>query len=408
MIDVHIHVFGARCIPAEGLVDRFPGLLGRVVGEFVQAVSYRENPPKGPASKWLKNRLTLKGGSSSRVEIDAVKRHIADQGGANLYKFLELVTHPTEQIAGSTVAEAEKNGVDLCVTLPMDMQYAYRVPGHFDVGYAEQLDLTLAACKASKGRLKSFVAFDPRRPEALQLVKKYCDGKHFIGVKLYPALGFFPIGTGKNVQPDPVYDGKLRALYAFCEKGGIPITTHCSRGGVNGTLPLQRQGWSSDDETVCHQYMGSPYNWEPVLKEFPRLKVNLAHFGGMDFWIPKGRADDPAVLAKLGQETGPWPEKIAELMQTYSGVYTDLSYHPQLAMGPADRNYAFYRKKLLGLVNTDGLAKKVMFGSDIHLVRKECSYGAYIKAFRTEIPGLFGEEKARWILDGNARTFLGL
>ena len=80
-------------------------------------------------------------------------------------------------------------------------------------------------------------------------------------MKLYPPMGFFPIG-GKNERE---WDETLHALYEFCCTESVPIVAHCSPATALMTTSLSR-----------------PSGWAVVLDQYPALRVCLAHSGGMD------------------------------------------------------------------------------------------------------------------------------
>ncbi len=118
----------------------------------------------------------------------------------------------------------------------------------------------------------------------------------FAGGKVYPPLGFDP-------WPD---DGsereKLELIYDFCEKRGIPVITHCDDQGFR-LIPLE--------QSFCWT---SPERWEAVLRQYPDLYLDIAHFGKQYY---KGFR-----FRKIAS----WEEKILELMLTYPHVYSDLSF----------------------------------------------------------------------------------
>lgn len=164
------------------------------------------------------------------------------------------------------------------VILPMDMEYmgAWRPP----VRYRDQME-KLAELKAKKTNAKTiypFVFADPRRMVELKEEKRtragdkiYFDctitpgkvkledcfikdlidnddkGKNFSGIKIYPALGYYP------------FDEKLLPLWVYAAEKGIPITTHSVKGPMffRGKKkmewnyhPVFEQAMGKDDEAV--------------------------------------------------------------------------------------------------------------------------------------------------------------
>jgi predicted TIM-barrel fold metal-dependent hydrolase len=125
------------------------------------------------------------------------------------------------------------------VILPMDMEYmgAGRLKNDY------RLEHQMAELAALKKKLPHtffpFVFADPRRlkedpsyfkftsdaegkiiPDENCLVRKWVEKENFNGIKIYPALGYFP------------FDKDLLVLFKYAADRGLPITTHCIRGTI--------------------------------------------------------------------------------------------------------------------------------------------------------------------------------
>jgi hypothetical protein len=197
----------------------------------------------------------------------------------------------------------------------------------------------------------------------------------FAGVKLYPPLGFDPWPAGDEEEL-----AKVRMLYRLCEEKQIPITAHCSDGG-----------FSVDDK--AHEYT-NPEKWRQVLGAFPRLKLNLAHFGkqGDTVGIPHHK----------------WRKTVIELVLGHENVYTDISC---LAF---DDDFYHELDELLGGFEPETrerLLSRILFGSDymINLLWAD-SYNGYLRAF-LETGQLgdtreAGDEMKVRFCNGNAGRFL--
>lgn len=133
------------------------------------------------------------------------------------------------------------------VTLPMDMEYMQAGPCKFR--YRDQMQ-ELAEVKnmsSNKKILYPFIFADPRRMVDVKkeinykegdlpyfewepvdgkvvlkecFIKQYLDEYNFTGIKIYPALGYYP------------FDAKLLPLWKYCADNGIPVLTHCIRGTI--------------------------------------------------------------------------------------------------------------------------------------------------------------------------------
>lgn len=152
--------------------------------------------------------------------------------------------------------------------------------------------------------------FDRPPPgSALDLVKRAIETQGFVGVKVYPPMGFLPLknievvdrlsefdrelarpwgnrardvfwAVGLRDKTDPNHeaemqgaalDGALRALYAYCAAKNVPIMAHTSR--TQGTF-YDNAAWKAADLSA------DPLLWRDVLDVYPNLRLNLAHAGG--------------------------------------------------------------------------------------------------------------------------------
>lgn len=181
----------------------------------------------------------------------------------------------------------------------------------------------------------------------------------FSGIKFYPPLGFDPW------PDDPAEQEKVRFIYDFAQRMNIPVTTHCDRFGWR-TIPEKQ----SDLFT-------SPDRWEKVLKEFPRLKLNLAHYG-----------EERSVIKKV-LKVDNWRGKITKLIYEYENVYTDFSYN-----GVNEDYYVEMKEHILSrpIGERKNLLKHILFGTDfsIHLLSID-SYYDYMEIF--DKAGLSGDWK---------------
>ena len=192
----------------------------------------------------------------------------------------------------------------------------------------------------------------------------------FSGVKLYPPLGFDPWPEG---DPDALV--KVNWVYEFCEKRGIPITTHCDDQGFR-TIPLEQSlEWTA------------PARWRPVLTHYPALKLNFAHFGRQ-------------YLKKFGVKREMiWFDEIVDLCCRYENVYTDFSF---TGVRPGFYTFLAGALKEMESQRSAALQRKIMFGSDfmINLLDIQ-SYYDYYKLF--DESGLSAEQKRKFGSENPAR-----
>lgn len=174
-----------------------------------------------------------------------------------------------------------------------------------------------------------FLSVDPRKAQKsgkdnlyqliLDAFTPDANGNRFFGLKVYPALGYLP--SDINLWP----------VYEVCEAKNIPIVVHC--GGTiirtyqnnyylygyqidsNGDIVSLRHHMDIPNGKKRADFLNDPKHWEVVLKKYPRLKLNLAHFGGVEHWLN---------LAKTNRDEA--IETINKLM-AYDNVYADIAYN---------------------------------------------------------------------------------
>lgn len=257
-----------------------------------------------------------------------------------------------------------------------------------------------------------FLGIDPRSRSGNDLVEwarsffergfnNHISGKaypYFSGVKLYPALGFFP------------FDPRLEEFYDYAEKSGIPIIAHCTRSGsqyvgsqiesliprmpamimpgktlnktFNTAIEIQQEIYKRIDlyykkEWIKNNSIGKndlacdlfshPGNYVPIMLKFPRLKICLAHMGGTDEMIRMG---DKVQNQIWKVDPVPWPDLIRELMKDYLNLFTDISYSLSYL------NNEIVRKNIqdwLEIKDLDGqpLGNRVLFGTDYYMTEQE-------------------------------------
>lgn len=273
-------------------------------------------------------------------------------------------------------------GTRFCV-LPMDM--AFMQSGNVKQAYTDQLDelATIKEDPAYSELIQPFVFVHPERKGIFDIVQYYIEEKNFAGIKLYPPLGYYP------------FDERLHEIYAYCEKYQIPITSHCARGGVfyKGEItsdmlihPKTGKALKEQKNKFFTDAYTDPDNYHYVLEEYPKLKINLAHFGGYDEW-------DKYLGNTFENDQTTWYEKICALIREYPNVYTDISYtmfNPNL----------FNLLKLT--LQDDTVMEKILYGSDFYMVEQETNE----RQFLTNIRAYIGESDFKMIAEWNPSRFL--
>ena len=236
---------------------------------------------------------------------------------------------------------------------------------------------------------------DGRRPSAFDLVTWAVQEMGFVGVKLYPPMGFLPAGNAEVSQSYPAraeaiphfprrLDAALDKLYAWAAEEGVAIMAHASNS--NGAA----------DE---YSERANPKGWGPVLQHHPTLRLNLAHFGGFE-----GRISDAGL-------DGTWEAAVGQLIAQDRSVYADISYYSEVLREPADgpepRQLAKLMAQFLRAYDPD--LTHLMYGSDWIMVGLEEEHEAHldrVSQFFRQVTD--GEDQMRRLLAGNAGRFLGL
>jgi predicted TIM-barrel fold metal-dependent hydrolase len=165
-------------------------------------------------------------------------------------------------------------------------------------------EVTAAAVQRYPDRFVGFAAVDPRRPDAMELLRYAVEDLGLKGVK------FGPIYNGV-----PLDDPRLVPVYEYCVRNNLPLTMHM------GTT-FTRQFWAE---------LGNPIHVEPLALRYPDLKIIMAHMGH------------------------PWYEECAIVIRKQPNVYAEISaiyYRP----------WQFYN--VMSAIQEYKVADKVFFGSD--------------------------------------------
>lgn len=277
---------------------------------------------------------------------------------------------------------------------PLTIDFEYMKAGKCSKGFEQQLEDVLELKKYYEAKdlntCYPFIGVDPRRKELLKLIKKYFEVHNFSGIKLYPALGFFPD------------DERLMPIYEYAEKNQIPITTHCIPKNKNHfryrptkAMVEKAKGrfnfFKAKDAEKAYdfaKYLNHPENYRHVLKRFPKLKINLAHFGGNEEWNKYLDVSDENF-----EDERNWYSIIRKMLVEFENVYADISFTVY-----DDRLYPLLRN----LLRTPQTKNKVLFGSDFYMLQKDYSE----RRFGIDVRGYLEDEEFWLIAEKNPKKFL--
>lgn len=281
---------------------------------------------------------------------------------------------------------------------------------------------------------------------------------HFKGIKIYPALGYYP------------FDEDLLPLWAYCVQHDLPITTHCIEGTIfyrgrmekkwmhhpifkftngnklptkvksnqelqiNFTHPLNylvllEEHYLAEKVGGCSDKVRTLFGYNKETKKISQnledLKINLAHYGGKEEWMKYQTADrtdlsaelmeNPSRGAELFRKQNPEPNEnlelyskpawiwdenfewftiISSLMLQYPNVYADISY----VLHNEEVKPLLYQV----LTTNKHLAAKILFGTDFFVVRNHKSE----KELYAELLVFIGKKSMNRIARKNPNKFL--
>ena len=215
--------------------------------------------------------------------------------------------------------------------------------------FIKQAKNTAAQVLKYPGRIFPFYALNPKRNNHYELMEYFFKDYPFVGLKLYPSLGY-------KIDSD-----EIAKVVDFCDNKNIPILQHCNQGG-----------FYADKEYIEYS---NPDKWEPYLQKKNNFKICFGHFGG-----------DENFLNKNGIDRYSWSAKILKLMETYPGrVFADISFHTYcMDSGEKQENYF---KNLKSLLDDEKYSPYILWGSDFFLINSRISnenYRIYFQNFLKE------------------------
>lgn len=270
------------------------------------------------------------------------------------------------------------------IILAMDM--AEMKAGKVPRPYQQQLDELAELKKAYPNKAIPFMHVDPRRKGVMDLLKNNVEEKGFMGVKLYPPLGYYPY--------DPLL---MNEVYPYCEEKNIPILVHGSpynstrnRGSKKEICKLlgkspkdpELKGKKKKDLTA---YFTHPHNYRTVFEKFKKLRICIAHFGSEYYWNEyienPGNPDNWFVIIK-------------QMLAEHENFYSDISF---------TLNKKEYFPLLKVLMTDKSIKNKILFGSDFYMVESKSDE----RRFGLDLRAYLGEEDFHTIAETNPVNYLG-
>jgi predicted TIM-barrel fold metal-dependent hydrolase len=377
---------------------------------FVDFVLH-EMQMKGAHAPGASSRSMKSMGSALSNAAEAIGGYLA--GGKSVFSryfaWGELLTSYRETIIETYYSLYDPQHTRIILTAPSIVDYNYWLNDQSPSPLPGQVELMSRLSLRQQQPMHGFVAFDPLREvrgkegelSALAIAQEAVTKHGFLGVKLYSPMGFKPTGNAEKAltfpayasQNDPAFgvalDKALDELYSWCEANEVPILAH-----------------TTDSQSAGPDYAGraEPKFWERVLKKYPKLRLNLAHFGNFSQALGQNGA------AKPYEKT--WEYEISTYIKggRYPNVYTDISYFYWVLDGSTAKDeVAAVKKFFASYFASDPHCERLMYGTDWNMTGRAAGAAQYldnVEAFFRDV-GL-GEPQLDNLFYKNALRFLGL
>lgn len=381
VIDIHIHIINFDYMP-----DRYTiHLIRNVIGKKAYRFSEEDfSNPKGLL------RIVIK------ISDFIPGLHVADLLRSMRERNLEV----NHQVIDNLIDEGEylltqdlrrryksKRKAELVMFVPLMMDFveASEMPTPTNrksvIPFEQQIKEHAVISRRHPWKVFPFFHYHPERDNVYELFCDAIENKGFIGVKLYPAMGYYPDCTNKkNLER---VNENLKKLYKYIRdnKSGykIPITTHAQYSSTQA-IDLTMLG------TMKYTNIS---NWKDMIKKYD-LKVNFAHFGGQIVKNTRKSAEDE------------FAEKCRMDIISLMFMYNDESNHQIFADTAAhSKSKKYYFNRL-----NDDLSypeRLIMYGSDLPVITARKLNKDYINKFVENIEDPDSQER---FFRQNARLFL--
>jgi predicted TIM-barrel fold metal-dependent hydrolase len=419
IVDVHCHTFNADDLPVRGFVKRVAGnrnALARVLARAIDRIIQSMADDAADELAALNAMLAREGGDESvpedvtatveaeaevllaevtAEEPDAVfqaKAELAAEQGVeeglegitdipgDLKRYLAWAAlFGKRRLALTRALISTYPEVDLFTPMLVDLLGLEDSPRSTMLQQLEiQQKISTLSMRGDLGAaVHPFVGFDPRRVGALPLVQAAVNQFGCVGVKLYPLMGFRPLGNvddppkGMSAEEAMGVDDALNRLYEWCQAEHVPVTAHSN---------------PSNEADDSFKEFSQPANWKKVLDKYNDLHLNLGHFGwgGMD-------QDWPAQICRLANDR---PHLYADIGNHEVGDLRETFDHLAALFDPARTDTTIMRTRF-------------MFGTDWFMVASHRHHEEFLTRFRREYEARFDAGAVAAFLGGTALSFLG-
>jgi predicted TIM-barrel fold metal-dependent hydrolase len=256
----------------------------------------------------------------------------------------------------------------------------------------DQFKVMARIAEIFQGRVFPYLPFDPWRMAAgddtvFKAARDYVANGAAIGFKIYPPMGFAPLGNTKVSVPaswptTPHFaedlDKAMRQFWEVAAGLDAPVLAH---SGMSNGPESDRIG------------LGSPDNWKWVFKEYASARVCFGHFGGEE----------------LLKSANHWPLGFSQLVSGHPNAYGDISYFEN-ALSQSTSTSTALKGRLSDFMKLPGVNDKMIYGSDWEMLAIEAHAELYLEKIRDLLSDqkYFNSDVPRKVFGLNAQQFLGL
>lgn len=230
-----------------------------------------------------------------------------------------------------------------------------------------------------------YVAFDPLRRalyrnrlpvidgswDPLNLAKDALTRQGFVGIKLYPPMGFRASGNGTSGEDFPEH---VRTVFGSAQKAGAEIDRSLDELWslcLELDAPVLAHAAASNGSRRGYGRRADPDYWFPVIRRHPALRVLLGHFGR---FRDRSSGEGPAACPNDEMPfEKTWEAAFGRFVQANPDalLFADLSYLSDLFHEDYRRRAVQGLKKYLAY---DPEARHLVFGSDWVMLGIERAY----------------------------------
>jgi len=354
-------------------------------------------------------------GALSVDQFDADAAFLSPTDVGTYLRWFNLFTLYRHTLAAQLVQSYRENEVRPLLIAPALVNYSRWLDEKVTSSFEDQVEVMgLVSRQAKDTLIHGYVCYDPlaqvyfRRGfkdyrDQLALIKSAVEDHGFIGVKLYPPMGFKPLRNERGqLYPKPILDElgsrlsedlneAMDQLFNLCTQLDIPVLAHAAASNSAGPKYSDR---------------GDPAFWLPVFAKYPKLRLCLAHFGRFSY---RSAAAPPG--SSLPESSWEWTLGRHIRRNPDNRLYADLSYLTEVQTQDKLDRQTVGRQLRQYVSEFDPKLDRLVFGSDWIMLGKEprsAEYAVDVIAFLKSEVGIKSQTTMDRVMRFNAVRFLGL